>query len=484
MPETIPAVLGGGAAAAVAFALWLAKINNVMRTTPADALKVSPHRWTKEEIIETYRRIEENPIDWTPHLPPKLDRRYIIVGGSGLVGSTLVLQLLARGQPPSSLRIVDFRAPIHPELLSGLGAQVDVALADITSPEATSAAYLKPWPDSVSNLPLTVFHIAATISPSERHPLVYDRCARVNVNGTANSLAAARKAGADVFIATSSSSVGQLPIDFFFPPWESEPRRYTQIITEDDFSKPVRSPDQFFGNYAHTKAVAERLVCDANEFPPGAEGADLTKPGGFRTGIIRPGSPIYGGPQDPVLGLLLNQQGPSPTFSAPWMQNWVNSRNVAMAHLVYEQRLLSPHARSLAARPFLVTDAGPPLIFEDYYTLARTTVAKNPPVIQYPPPVLLLLLAQLIEWYCILLWKFPLLKLVFSEPGFPLYWLQPACFTTSANVIIDDSPARKPPEQGGLGYKPVCTTMEGMCLQVYQWNEIHSKEAGRKSNYI
>jgi hypothetical protein len=84
MPAPILTLLGGVAAAAVAFVLWLVKINRIMRTTPAEALKISPNRWTKEEIVETYRRIEKSPLDWTPHLPPKVDRRYIVVGGSGL----------------------------------------------------------------------------------------------------------------------------------------------------------------------------------------------------------------------------------------------------------------------------------------------------------------------------------------------------------------------------------------------------------------
>ncbi|CAI4216701.1 unnamed protein product [Parascedosporium putredinis] len=423
MPETIPTVIGGGAVAFAALALWLAHINRYMGTTPPEALAFTPHRWTKKEITDTYDRIKNGGLDWTPHLPPKLDRRYIVVGGSGpvassgLVGTTLVLQLLARGQDPAAVRIIDFRGPSHDELLSGPGAEVDVALADITSPEAIAAAYAKPWADHVRDLPLTVFHIAAVIRPSERHPLVYDRCAHVNVHGTANSLAAARAAGADIFVATSSSSVGQLPINFFIAPWESEPRHFTQVMTEDDFAKPVRAPDQYFGNYAHTKAVAERLVCDANEFPAGVEGAALAKPGGFRTGIVRPGSPIYGGPQDAVLGLLLASKDPSPTFTAPWIQNWVSNRNVAMAHLLYEQRLLSPTLAPSPPAPSLSPTMAP-VLFEDYYTLARTTVAENPPVLQYPPPVLLLVLAQLIEWYCILLWRIPLLKLVFSEPGF------------------------------------------------------------------
>ena len=33
--------------------------------------------------METFERIEKKPIDFTPHLPPKLERRYIVVGASG-----------------------------------------------------------------------------------------------------------------------------------------------------------------------------------------------------------------------------------------------------------------------------------------------------------------------------------------------------------------------------------------------------------------
>lgn len=69
----------------VAGALWVYGVNRTMNTVPPEALKLSPesNRWTKEHMRETYERVKKNPIDIKKHLPPKLDRRYIVVGGSG-----------------------------------------------------------------------------------------------------------------------------------------------------------------------------------------------------------------------------------------------------------------------------------------------------------------------------------------------------------------------------------------------------------------
>jgi len=63
--------------------LYLIHLNTKMSGTPEEALKISPHRWTTDEIRETYERIAEKPIDSKPHLPPKLGRRYIVTGSSG-----------------------------------------------------------------------------------------------------------------------------------------------------------------------------------------------------------------------------------------------------------------------------------------------------------------------------------------------------------------------------------------------------------------
>lgn len=66
-------------------ALWVYGVNRTMRTVPPAALKLSPssNRWSKEYIRETYERVKKNPVDIKKHLPPRLDRRYIVVGGSG-----------------------------------------------------------------------------------------------------------------------------------------------------------------------------------------------------------------------------------------------------------------------------------------------------------------------------------------------------------------------------------------------------------------
>src|SRR5690349_9468692 len=46
--------------------LWL--VNRAIVRVPKDVLKISPRRWTKKEIMETFERIEKNPIDFKPHL--------------------------------------------------------------------------------------------------------------------------------------------------------------------------------------------------------------------------------------------------------------------------------------------------------------------------------------------------------------------------------------------------------------------------------
>lgn len=140
-----------------------------------------------------------------------------------------------------------------------------------------------------------------------------------------------------------------------------------------------------------------------------------------------------------------------------------------MAHLQYEAALLGSHAHKVAARPFLVTDAGPPPMFKDFYTLVES-VSVTPFRIQYPPPLMLLLIAHCIEAYCLLLWRVPVLQKFFSEPDMPLYMLQPASVAGSINALINDADARKRVEDGGLGYQAKCTTMEGLCMQLAAWN--------------
>lgn len=64
-------------------ALYMWHVNSAMKLVPEEARKLSPHRWTVEEIEAAYKKSLEAPIDVTKSLPPKQSRRYVIVGGNG-----------------------------------------------------------------------------------------------------------------------------------------------------------------------------------------------------------------------------------------------------------------------------------------------------------------------------------------------------------------------------------------------------------------
>lgn len=75
---------------AVGSVLYLWRINHLMKTVPKEALEASPDRWTRQQVRETYERLLKKPISFAEHLPPKQDRRYVVIGGSG------------RSNPPST----------------------------------------------------------------------------------------------------------------------------------------------------------------------------------------------------------------------------------------------------------------------------------------------------------------------------------------------------------------------------------------------
>lgn len=305
MTETWAAHHFGAAAAVVALLAWLLlyllNLNRLLSTTPEGFRKMIPQRWTRQQIKDTFDDLLKEPIttaSYASQLPPKLDRRYIVTGGSGLVGGYIILQLLERGQPPNTIRIVDFQVPHRSDMLRGAAKLVDFRKTDIASVESTEAAFSAAWDDpAIAQLPLTVFHTAAVIIPSARCELVNGFCESVNVRGTENVLAAARRAGADVFVSTSSASIAIRPVEFWGRPWSwSEfPRYYSQILDECDFFQPLRSHQEFFGNYPASKAKAERIVCAANDMQ-------------MRTGCIRPANGVYGHPSDNLLGAPLNMQ--------------------------------------------------------------------------------------------------------------------------------------------------------------------------------
>ncbi|KAK6841501.1 3-beta hydroxysteroid dehydrogenase/isomerase family [Apiospora arundinis] len=424
-------VASAAVAVVVLAVLYFWKLNRALTATPPEVLALSPHRWTEQEIRATYSRLERQPLRWAAHLPrARPDRRYVVVGGSGGVGGQLILHLLERGQSPESIRNIDFRAPARPDMRTGPASRVDFVQADITDAASVEAAFAKSWPRSCAKAQgLTVFHTAAMIVPNERSEATYDRVARVNVGGTRNVLEAAQRAGASIFIATSSASTAVRPVEYLSVwPWQRWPRNYVQALDEADFDQPLRPHDQYFGNYAHAKAVAERIVCGAN------------RPS-FRTGAIRPANGIYGSSVGDQLNL-------------------VHATHVSIGHLLFEAALLDHGDRETmpgcAGRPFVITDPNPPPSFRDIYNVCMT-LAVTPCQVQMLQPVPMLLLAYAIEFCDTLARQLP------ARGQIAL--LQPATFSVATHTPATDAAAQKPVAEGGLGYRGVYTTLEGVCQQ-------------------
>ncbi|AEO65514.1 uncharacterized protein THITE_2112596 [Thermothielavioides terrestris NRRL 8126] len=462
-------------------ACYLIRLNQLLLRTPDEVRKLTPTRWTKDLLFDTYRRMENRPVttgSYATRIPPKLDRRYIVTGGSGLVGGYIVLQLLERGTPPEAIRIVDFRPPNRADMSHGPASEVDFVQTDISSAEATDKAFRKPWDPSIAKLPLTVFHTAAVIVPSDRSKLVYGFCEAVNVTGTQNVVDAARRAGADVLVSTTSGSISIRPVELFVPPWRlwsngggsCWPRHFWQVLDVKDFFEPLRPHEQFFANYPASKAAAERIVCAANSKE-------------LRTGCIRPANGVYGNPTDNTVGGAL-ANAVLPTWTSHIVQSFVHGINVAVAHLDFEAILAAEDSasRPQAGRPFVVTDPNPPITYSDLYFLVQT-LAVTPFRILSLSPVVMVLLSYPIEWYSLLRVKYPFVGRLLPELTGDVKHLKPGIFSICTHLVASNAEASRPVSEGGLGYTGVLTTLEGMVQEVVEWNRDHKDVPGTRKAY-
>ncbi|KAF2667586.1 NAD(P)-binding protein [Microthyrium microscopicum] len=447
-------LLLGGLGLLVVVLLYFRHVERGLNAFPAEVQALAPHRFTDDEIKQTYNSISKTPIDFTPHLPPKLDRRYVIVGGSGLVGGSIILHLLARGQRPESIRNIDFRKPLRGDLLHGAATEIGFAQADITNSESIRAVFNKPWPSSVANLPLTVFHTAAVIRPQDRARILYSLVSRVNVVGCANTIAAAKAAGASVFISTSSGSISLRPLDIWIPPWRKHPKMLVQPYPDPDKDNNIRPHGQYFGNYAESKAHGEKLTLSAN-----------TKD--FRTGCIRPACGVYGNMCDLTLWQYM-KAGTVPTWVPHIVNSFVHAENVSLAHLLHERAILrSPEKTS--GRAYTVTDPGQAVTFGDIYNLLTVLTGFRVIVTPHLP---ILFIAHLIEAYTLTRAYLPWLQVVLPEIIGDVRQLQPSLFNISGpHQVASNEQASLAPEKGGIGYKGVCTSIEGMCWEAKMWND-------------
>lgn len=162
------------------------------------------------------------------------------------------------------------------------------------------------------------------------------------------------------------------------------------------------------------------------------------------------------------------------------IQNFVNAENVSIAHLLYEQRLVSPASKDssvdIGGQSFVVTDPNPPLAFGDLYLLL-TTLSKTPTHFSLVSGMPLFLFSYLVEWYVLLQYRY-LPWILPPVTNKNLLSLQPALFAVcNPHTIVDDSRARAKPEHGGLGYSAPVTSLDGFCREVEAWNRKAAKSA-------
>ncbi|KAK7036577.1 hypothetical protein VNI00_011510 [Paramarasmius palmivorus] len=450
--------------------------DSALQAIPPRANKFSPKRCTVEDVLVAATEIQSKPaISIDDQIPAKTGRRYVITGGAGFLGGWIVMQLLKRGEDPKNIRVLDIRYPTRQDLKER-GKDVDFRKVDVSDADAVQKAFEAPWPaGSSASAPITVFHTAANIRFFERRLSLLPNSTRVNVVGTQNVLNAARSVGVSTFISTSSGSVSVRASNFFLWPWQKEPEHFVQLINDDDSIVPTRHQD-FFSNYSYSKYLAEKIVRGADRSPSGN--------GIIRTGCIRPGNGVYGPGGDMLCGAYLVRKT-NPTWISTIIQNDIYVENCAVAHLLYERRLIDLEEGSknpdIGGQAFNVTDPGPPPTYGDMYVTLKT-LTDGETTFPELSPTGMLIFAYLIEIYCLTrnwllttpIW--PVIKYVVPPVNGDLVNLQPSMWNlTMVHLIFDDSRARLPPEKGGLGYKGAWTTLEGL----HQLVEEHKKGSGR-----
>jgi hypothetical protein len=209
--------------------------------------------------------------------------------------------------------------------------------------------------------------------------------------------------------------------------------------------------------------MGEKLVRSAN-------GRVVNSNGGLhkvlRTGCIRPGNGVFGPRGDMLIGAYVARKT-NPT----WINGLISSHsyveNCALAHLLYEQRLIALSTASppkslpdISGQAFNICDPGPSPTNGDIFT-TLTTLTSGECHFPLLSPTFMLLFAHIIEFY------YTLPSFFFTALRLPrikgnITNVQPSLYDlTQLHLIFDDSRARLSPEEGGLGYRGAWTTLEG-----------------------
>lgn len=160
------------------------------------------------------------------------------------------------------------------------------------------------------------------------------------------------------------------------------------------------------------------------------------------------------------------------------VQSFVHGINCALAHLQFEAVLADPASATSpqAGRPFVVTDPCPPITYGALYDL-MTTVAATPFRSISIPPVPMLLLSYVVEFYNLLPARLPFLAGILPRIPGDVVYLEPGLFSICTHLVGNMADAQKSVAEGGLGYRGVLTSLEGMCQEVIEWNREQEQHA-------
>lgn len=179
--------------------------------------------------------------------------------------------------------------------------------------------------------------------------------------------------------------------------------------------------------------------------------------------------------------LTRTKKNPPTRWATHIVQSFVHGINCALAHLQLEAVLADPSSASSpqAGRPFVVTDPGPPITYGDVYRVI-SALAATPFRLVSLPPAPMLLLSYAVEFYNLLPARLPRLAGWLPRHPGSLVYLEPGLFSICTHLVGSMDDARRPVAEGGIGYRGVLTTLEGMCQEVLEWNseqEEHAREA-------
>ncbi len=195
-----------------------------------------------------------------------MNRRAVVTGGAGFVGSHLCEALARRGWTVVSLDDCSTGSAANLERERAMG--VETLAVDITAPDLAAVI--------TKARPQVVFHLAAVSSVTlcERDP---GRCVAVNVEGTARVWEAARRSGAEKLVNISSLAVHGVSTG----------------VAGDSYGRSKKAAEEYLAREAPAAEILLTTLRPANIYGPHQHGDGESAVVATWLGAMARGEPVY-----------------------------------------------------------------------------------------------------------------------------------------------------------------------------------------------